>query len=185
MAAKTYPLNPEGPLCPLLRDGDLLLDLYEQSGTRQEMKKFIKRNNWPGKPPLSYSLGPETMKKMLLSVLDTPQGRKRLADKTENADNPAVLYQVIWNWLCINNPPLIKAVDDFSHTENDKVFMGAKDLTGVLAARKDAEDIHEDETRHFAFLTLAFAMLQPEDAKALVDAFLKRHKEFKKPVGAR
>ena len=183
MSNLPYPLNPDGPLCPLLRDGDLLRDLYEQSGTRQEMKKFIKRNNWPGKPPLSYSVGPETMKKMLLSVLDTPEGRKRLADKTEDAETPAVLHQVIWNWLCVNNPALIKAADEFSHSQDDKVFMSADELTGLLAARKDAEDVHEDEPRHLAFLTLAFAMLQPDDAQSLVKILVEQNGEFKGPMG--
>jgi hypothetical protein len=182
-STKTYPLDPEGPLCPLLDDGTLLLEIYEGGGSKQEIKKFIKRNRWPGKPPISYAVGPETMKKMLLSLHSSSEGRKRLASATSNHEEPPVLYQVIWNWLGTQNPKLVQAVDDFSHTRGDKVFVSAEQYSGLLDARFKEEECGDEEKKQLVFLGLAFAMLQPEESPALLNVIGERLSDYKEAVG--
>jgi len=179
----TYPINPDGALCPLLNDGTFLYDLYAGADARIEIKKFVKRNRWPGKPPISYSVGPETMKKMLVSLHSTRAGRDRVEAVTSKAENPLTLYQVIWNWLTVHATELIKAADEHSHTKGRKVFMSPKEFVELLDARSKEIAEDEDEKKHLVYLALAFAMLQPEDSKELLQTATSKFPEFQDAVG--
>jgi hypothetical protein len=183
MTVMTYPLDPDGGLCPLLNDGSFLYDLYAGADARHEIKKFVKRNRWPGKPPISYSVGPETMKKMLLSLHSTREGRDRVEAVTRKAENPLTLHQVIWNWLTVHATELVKAADDHSHSKGQKVFMSPKEFSALVNARSKEIEENEDEKKHLVYLALAFAMLQPDDCKELLETATKKFPEFQEAVG--
>ena len=180
---ESYPACVDGPLCPLLNDGELMLRFYESSGTKPNMKKFIKRHSWPGKPPLSYSVGPETMKNMLLHANGSAPARAILYETTAKLENSPVLYQVIWNWLSVNDPNLIQAVDNFSHTVNDLVFITPDELRGLMESQVSADEWSEDRKIHLVYLVLAFAMLQPNESIALLRTLAERFPEMSGAVG--
>ena len=180
---ETYPAYVEGPLCPLLNDGELILRFYEGSGTKANMKKFIKRHSWPGKPPLSYSIGPETMKKMLLHANGSAQARAVLFEATVKMENSPVLYQVIWNWLTVNDPHLIQAVDNFSHMVNDLVFISPEELRGLMESQVSSDEWSEDRKIHLVYLVLAFAMLQSNESITLLHTLTEPFPEMAGPVG--
>ena len=180
---ESYPAYVDGPLCPLLNNGELMLRFYESSGTKPNMKKFIKRHTWPGKPPLSYSVGPETMKKMLLHANGSAPARAVLYETTAKLENSPVLYQVIWNWLSLTDPNLIRAVDNFSHTVNELVFISPDELRGLMESQVSSEEWSEDRKVHLVYLVLAFAMLQPNESIALLRTLTERFPEMAGPVG--
>jgi len=183
MTLKTYPLNPDGELCPLLNDGAFLYDLYAGADARHDIKKFVKRSRWPGKPPVSYSVGPETMKKMLISLHNTPSGRDRVEAVTGKHENPLTLHQVIWNWLTVNATELIKAADEKCHTKGQKVFMSPKEFVELLDSRSKEIAENEDEKKHLVYLALAFGMLQPDDCESLLKTATDKFPEFQQAVG--
>ena len=182
IVAGTYPLNPDGELCPLLNDGDLLLSFYDGAGARPDIKKFIKRNRWPGKPPLSYSVGTETMKKMLLSLHNSREGRDRLAAASQRDDDSPVLHQVIWMWLGAQDPTLIQAVDKHGHSKGDRLFMSPDDMETLVDERLKEEMCDENGRIHLVYLALAFAMLQPEDGSTFMEIVSDRMPEFRSGI---
>ncbi len=183
MSKETYPLNPDGELCPLLNDGAFLYNLYDGADARHAIKRFIKRNRWPGKPPDSYSVGPETMKKALVSLHNTREGRERVESATGRMENPLTLHQVIWNCLTMRATDLIKMVDDHSHTKGDKVFMSPGEYSNLLEARADEVEANEDEKKNLVCLALAFAMLQPDDCMELLHTAANKFPEYRDAVG--
>ena len=60
--SKNFPFNDEGELCPLLNDGQFLVDVYTISGNRPSIKTFCKKIKWPMKPKVGISVGEEPLK---------------------------------------------------------------------------------------------------------------------------
>jgi hypothetical protein len=178
----TYPLALDGPLCPLLNDGDLLYQFYS-GAFRREIKKFIRKHNWPGKPVLSYSVGSDTMKQALLSLLNAPEGRDRVTARMSQEGHELALYQAIWGWLGFQDADLLTAVEDHSHTVDEKVFMSPRELAGLLDARLKEGELSAEARKRLAILALGFAMLQPKDRKKLVKITADRLPEFKEAIG--
>lgn len=183
VSSSTYPLDLDGPLCPLLDDGELLLRFYEESGAKLDIKKYVKRHRWEGKPPLSYSVGRETLKKMILSLQHSARARRELHSTTHKNDNALVLYQVIWNWLSVQDPKLIEAIDKHSHSVGDRIYVTPAELDALIETRQKEEDWEEKGKLHLAFLVLAFTMLQPDDRSDLVRTFTRAVPELAAPMG--
>ena len=182
-SAASYPLSPDGPLCPLLDDGSLLLSFYEGSGAKPDVKKFIKRHRWPGKPPLSFTVGPEALKAILRNLNGSRESRDILAAATAKMENPPVLHQVIWNWLSVNDAELVNAADEHGEVQGERVFLSPGGLGRLIAAQAAGADGSDRRTRHLVYLALAFAMLQPDDALQLLQTIGQRFPEYRGPIG--
>ena len=178
-----YPLNPQGPLCPLLDDADLLMDFYEQAQLRKSLKKYCKQTRWEAKPPVPYSMGNETLKKLLASLLGNPEARSKLVKKDLSGGESPALHQAIWGWVSVSNPTLSELVGEHSHDVEDRVFMSCSELKSLIHSAKEKELLDEDGIRHVAYLAVAFAMLQPAEALELLQTFCTEFPSYTEQLG--
>lgn len=179
----TYPLNPEGRLCPLLDDPDLLFDFYETAGLRKDLKKICKTLRWDGKPPVPYSIGPDALKGLLHSLLQSPAMRRKLAARDNTAGNSPALHQAIWAWIAARNPKLAELAEKHTHEKKERLFMAPQGLRDTLREAGENELLDEAGPLQAACLAAAFAMLQPEDASDLLSAAAEVYPEVGASLG--
>lgn len=172
-----FPFSLHGELCPLLADGNLLLEFYEESGERSAIKQFCKKTSWPGKPSHSIAFSRETLMSLLISLFNSDDAREKL--KIKSKWNSCLLYHVIWAWLSRVNNPLYKRLrKNYCHFGKDKrIFLSPKDLKQFLTELKN-DDPGDQYIRCIAITTLAFCTLQPEDRLALGEIFLEHYPHY-------
>ncbi|MEI8314210.1 MAG: hypothetical protein WCG79_02050 [Verrucomicrobiota bacterium] len=182
-ATPYYPFTLNGPLSPLLNDAEVLASFYAEESLRHGIKQFCKRTAWPDKPVVSYAVDPEKLKELLLSLFNSPIARTTLRQQSETGRCP-YLDNAIWQWLTVVNPSLSQRLSDCCDEIKGKLFLRQTAWVALLAKIK-AEKPSADVVTQLAYLTLAFAMLQPDDRHSLSEAFLTVFPECKaKLLGA-
>jgi len=176
-ATPYYPFTLDGPLCPLLNDVEVLSSFYAEESLRHGIKQFCKQTPWPGKPAVSYAVDPELLKELLISLFNSPVARTALRPKGKTGRCP-YLDNAIWQWLTIVNPTLRQRLSGCCDTIKDKLFIRQAAWVTLLAKIQSEQPSTEIVTQ-LAYLTLAFAMLQPDDRYALGEAFLTAFPEYK------
>ncbi len=178
--SKNFPFNDEGELCPVLNDGQFLVDVYSVSGNRPSIKAFCKKIKWPDKPKVGISVGEEQLKVLLPSLFNSPIARVKLDKAGEKSGKMAAppLHQAMWGWLLETSPELGEKVKDNCHERGEGLhFLSADGLETLCKETK------EEESETLARIVLAFVMLQPKDAEELVLAFLKYFPAMTEPIG--
>ena len=175
-ATPYYPFNLEGPLCPLLNDADVLSGFYAEESFRHNVKQFCKRAPWPGKPAISYSVDPEQLKALILSLFNSPVARTALRLHSETRPCP-YLDNAIWQWTTVVNPTLSERLSSCCDEIKDKLFIRQAAWVKLLA-EINSEKPSPEMVLQLAYLTLAFAMLQADDRQALGEAFLTAFPEY-------
>ena len=174
--ATAYPFHLDGPLCPLLNRAELLAEFYAEDSLRHGIKNFCKKTAWPGKPVISFAINPEKLQELLLSLFNTPAARASLQRLSE-ADRATYLDNAIWQWFGAVNPKLAERVAGCCQQIKDKSFIKPDALQKLLGdfsrEKPDAKAVTQ-----FAYVVLAFAMLQPEDRYRLGEAFLSAFPEY-------
>jgi len=169
-ATTCYPFAPDGPLCPLLNDAEVLSGFYTEEGLRHGIKQFCKRTAWPGKPPVSYAVDPEKLKELLLSLFNSPVARALLRVQS-GTGRGTYLDNAIWQWLTVVDPALSRRLSGCCDDIKGKLFMKCEAWVALLA-KIQGEKPGADTVTHLAYATLAFAMLQEGDRQILGEAFL-------------
>jgi len=176
-ATPYYPFTLDGPLCPMLNDGEILASFYAEESFRNRVKQFCKRTPWPGKPTVSYAVDPEKLKELLISLFNSPVARTALRLKSETRRCP-YLDNAIWQWLTVVNPMLCQHLSGCCDEVKDKLFL-RPDAWVTLLAKIQREQPNTATVTQLAYITLAFAMLQPDDRYSLGEAFLTAFPESK------
>ena len=175
-ATPYYPFTLDGPLCPLLNDTELLSGFYAEDSLHHGIKQFCKRTTWPAKPVVSYALGPEKLKELLISLFNSPVARATLRRQSEK-DRYTYLDSAIWLWLSIANPVLSQRLSGCCDDVKGRLFIRCEAwaalLTKIQSEKPDAATVPQ-----LAYVALAFAMLQPDDRYALGEAFLSAFPEY-------
>jgi len=180
-AVTVYPFNLGGPLCPLLNHAELLGEFYAEDGLRHGIKSFCKKTAWPGKPLVSFTIGPEKLQELLLSLFNTPAARASLRRLSES-DRVTNLDNAIWEWLATANPKLAERVLGCCHEIKGKSFLKPEALQQFLSDfQKESPDANA--VTQLAYVVLAFAMLQPDDRYRLGEVFLSAFPEFAEGFG--
>ena len=167
----------------MLDDGDLLLEFYDRAGVKQGIKRFIKRQRWPGKPALPYSLGTDAMRSMLLNLLNAPAGRRLLLERSEKTSESLALHQVIWSWSCQEAEGLEKIISEHGVEIKDRIFLRPDGLKNIVDDFSSRQDWDQSGKRLLAHVVLAYAMLQPEDSIFLAEIFLEKAPELGEGFG--
>ena len=167
-----YPFNPDGTLCPLLNDAELLVRFYEEESLRHGIKQFCKRANWTGKPTVSFSVDPEKLKELIHSLFSSPAARTTLA----NSRCP-YLHDAMWGWLISVNPELCVQIKDCCEEIKGKLFLKVDSWAALLATIRK-KNPPADTVMQLAYAALAFAMLQEDDRYTLGEAFLATFPEY-------
>lgn len=181
-----YPFDREGPLCPLLDDGDFLLEAFVRAEAKIAVKRFCKRHAWPNKPKVGFSVDDELLKKLLLSLFNCPEGRRRydhLAAKGRFCPLPAALVL----WFAAVNPRLsvrmLGALDAFME---DPSIPSPEDLSKLVA------ELKEEKTGAAAVTQLARGLLGilialggSSEQDKLARAFLEVFPNFERRFGYR
>jgi hypothetical protein len=175
-ATPYYPFTLDGPLCPLLSDADVLSSFYAEESLHHAIKQFCKRTTWPAKPPVSYALGPEKLKELLLSLFSSPIARAALRQQSEK-DRYTYLDNAIWLWLTIANPTLSQRLSGCCDDIKGRLFI-KQEAWVTLLAKIQSEKPGVDTVNQLAYVALAFAMLQEDDRYALGEAFLSAFPEY-------
>ena len=179
-ATPYYPFTLDGPLCPLLNDAEVLANFYADDSFRHSIKQFCKRALWPAKPAVSYSVDPEKLKELLLSLLNSPVGRAALQRQSQTGRCP-YLDNAIWQWLTTVNPTLSRRLSDCCEDIKGRLFMRPEAwvtfLTKIQSEQPDAATVTQ-----LTYLTLAFAMLQADDRYTWGEAFLATFPECKEKL---
>lgn len=189
MASSRYPLNMDGPLCAVLADEQFLFDAYVNTGFRQLIKGFCKRNWWEGKPKVSVSVGETMLRSLLVSLFNSAEGRKRLDESAEKAkrkgkDFAPPLCQAIWAWLPEVNLPLAEKFKNACQERSGGLYflspLSVDEMLAELAASKPEPEVILQAAR----MTLGFCMLQPAEREDLVERFLKHFPHMREDMGA-
>jgi hypothetical protein len=165
-----YPFTLEGPLCPLLNDAEVLSIFYAEEGLHHGIKQFCKRNTWPLKPAVSYALGPEKLKELVVSLFNSPVARATLRQQSEK-DRYTYLDNAIWLWLTIANPTLSQRLSGCCEDIKGKLFI-RHEAWVTLLVKIQSEKPGADTMTQLAYVALAFAMLQEDDRYTLGESFL-------------
>jgi hypothetical protein len=175
-AVISYPFNLDGPLCPLLNHAELLGEFYAEDGLRHGIKSFCKKTAWPGKPVVSFTIGPEKLQELLLSLFNTPAARTILRRLSES-DRATYLDNAIWVWFTMANPKLAERVLGCCHDIKGKSFVKPEALQKFLSDFQ-TESPDTNAVTQLAYVVLAFAMLQPDDRYRLGELFLSAFPAF-------
>lgn len=179
----TFPCHHDAPLCPLLDDADLLFEFYETAGLRKELKKICKLYRWDGKPPVPYSMGPETLKPMVLSMLQSPAMRKRITAMDSGTGPSPALHQAIWTWFAVRNQKLAALVEKHTHEVKGRLFLKPEALAKLIETAR-AEGLADDPApRQLACLAMAFAILQPDEASGLLETVAEAFPDLSRAIG--
>lgn len=173
-AAKTFPFLSEGPLCPLLDDGQFLVDVYTKSGNRPSIKAFCKKIKWIGKPKVGFSVGEEQLKSLLPSLFNSPEAREKLIKAGQKSGKIAAapLHQAIWMYLQEEDPELQESFKNHCHERGEGFFFLTTEELGQLCNELKETNPDEAKVTLAARVVLAFAMLQPEDGLSLAQKFV-------------
>ena len=169
-ATPYYPFTLDGPLCPLLNDAEVLAGFYAEESLRHGIKQFCKRTGWPGKPVISYAVDPAKLNELLVSLFNSPVARTALWRQSQTRRCP-YLDNAIWQWLTVVNPALAQQLSGCCDEIKDKLFLRQPAWVTFLAKIQSAKPSAETVLQ-LAYITLAFAMLQPADRYPLGEAFL-------------
>ena len=185
LTAKTFPFVAEGPLCPLLDDGQFLVDVYTKSGNRPSIKAFCKKIKWPGKPKVGFSVGEEQLKSLLPSLFNSPEAREKLDKASQKSGKIAAapLHQAIWMWLQEEDPELQDAFKDHCHERGEGFFFLTPEELGTLCKELKEKNPADDKVNLAARIVLAFAMLQPADGLKLAKTFVEHFANCAKAMG--
>jgi hypothetical protein len=175
-ATPYYPFTLDGPLCPLLNDAGVLSSFYAEESLHHTIKQFCKRTTWPGKPAVSYGVGPKKLKELLLSLFNSPVARAALRQKSEKG-RCDYLDNAIWQWLTIANPTLRDRLSGCCDDIKGKLFI-KRGAWVALLVKIQSEKPSVDTVTQLAYAALAFAMLQEDDRHALGEAFLSAFPEY-------
>ena len=179
----TYPLNPDGPLCPLLDNPALLFEFYETAGLRKELKKVCKNERWDGKPAVPYSIGPAALTSLLHSLLQSPAMRRRIAARDSGPGHSPALHQAIWAWVAVRNSKLVELAEKHTHEVKDRLFMAPSAFREMIQKAREENLLDENGPLQLACLAVAFAMLQRDDARELLQVVTDLHPEYGKALG--
>ena len=179
-ATPYYPFALEGPLCPLLNQAEVLTDFYANEALRHSAKQFCKKTAWPGKPTISFAVDPAKLQELLLSLFNSPVARATLQQQSKTGRCP-YLDNAIWQWLTTANPGLSERLADCCDDIKDRLFLRQNSWVELLA-KIQSEKPDSALLTQLAYLTLAFAMLQPDDRYALGEAFLAAFPQFQAPL---
>jgi len=175
-ATPYYPFTLDGPLCPLLNDSDVLSSFYAEESLHHSIKQFCKRTTWPTKPVVSYAVGPEKLKELLISLFNSPVARAALRRQSEK-DRYSYLDNAIWLWLTTANPTLSQRLSGCCDDVKGKLFI-KREAWVTLLTNIQGEKPGVDAATQLACVALAFAMLQEDDRYALGEAFLSAFPEY-------
>jgi len=176
-ATPYYPFTLDGPLCPLLNNAEILSGFYAEESLRHGIKQFCKRTAWLGKPAVSYAVDPEKLKELLLSLFNSTVARTMLRQQS-GTGRCLYLDNAIWQWVTIVNPTLSQRLSGCCDTIKDKLFIRHAAWVTLLA-QIQSEKPSADAVTQLAYLTLAFAILQPDDRYNLGESFLTVFPEYK------
>ena len=169
-ASPYYPFTLDGPLCPLLNDAEVLSSFYSEESLHHSIKQFCKRAVWPNKPAVSYTVGPDQLKELLISLFNSPVARATLRQKSEKG-RCDYLDNAIWQWLATANPTLRERLSGCCDDIKGRLFIRCEAWVALLI-KIQSEKPSEDTVTQLAYAALAFAMLQQDDRYALGKAFL-------------
>jgi hypothetical protein len=176
-ASPFYPLNLNGPLCPMLRDPATLRAAYITGTPRREIKHFIKTHR--NKFNVDAVISTEIIVDAVTRTYDDPTARAMFRRKSD----AACLHQALWQWVKRESPQLTKDISSACEDRAGKLFLKPSALDSLLhewpEARKTSEELDK-----LAFLVLAFAMLQEEDRCDLIGSFLAHHPLYAERMGA-
>ena len=176
-ATPYYPFSLDGSLIPLLNDGEILAGFYAEESLRHGIKQFCKRIPWPGKPTIAYAVDPEKLKELLLSLFNSPVARTALQQQSKTGHCP-YLDNAIWQWVTVVNPALSQRLADCCDEIKGRLFLRNEAWVSLLA-KIHSEKPGTESLTQVAYVTLAFAMLQPDDRYVLGEAFLTAFPEYK------
>jgi len=171
-----YPFNLDGPLCPLLNNAEVLAEFYAGDALRHGIKKFCKKTAWPGKPAVPIAVSPEKLQELMLNLFNSPAARAILQRESE-ADRAVYLDNAIWQWFGTIHPKLGERVGSCCQEIDERVFIKPEPLQKLLVALQQ-EKPDANVTTAFAYVVLAFAMLQPDDRFRLGEMFLSAFPEY-------
>jgi len=180
-----YPFEENGKLCPILSDSDFLVEAYTISGYRSSIKTFCKKIKWENKPRVSISLGTEQLAEILISLFNSPAARAKLNSLQHKKSKIAAppLHQAIWNWLLTTNPPIAEKFEENCVENANGLFFLSSDGLKEILKEYDTDSTDSEVVGTLARVTLAFAMLQPNDAKELASTFIDKFPTYNKQMG--
>ena len=120
-------------------------------------------------------MGPEALKGMLLSLLQSPPMRKRINAMDVGSGTSPALHQAIWTWFAVRNPKLAALAEKHTHEVKGRLFMKPDNFGKLIETARTEGILDEKAPFQLACLAVAFAVLQPVEAPALLktvgDAF--------------
>ena len=183
--SEMYPFHTDGQLCPALDDASFLVEAYTASGYRPAIKAFCKKVKWEGKPSVGISLGTEQMEVLLKSLFNSPQAREKLNSLQHKKSKIAAppLHQAIWNWLLAREPELAGKFEESCEQRAGGLFFLSKSGLSNLLETYDPSSTDESQVTLLLRVVLAFAMLQPDEAEALITVIVDKFPATAKKLG--
>ncbi len=170
-----YPLDPEGPLCPLLRRPEMLWQtLYADRAYHREILSLARRFH---QIPNDYDTTLEQDRALALRMLDSPRGRRWLAEN----ERPAVLislHNAIYRRFIQADRQIADPLHDLARSlRAAEVKIGATTRTELDIERWRAvvqmvPNLTRRRAEATALWACAFAMRQPADAARILDPLL-------------
>lgn len=165
-----YPLCASGKIFPFIDSEDLLFEMYASAGLRSEVKSFCKNKNWAGKP--IYTLITEkSLRSLIRSMCNSQQARRMLV----TAANDIELYTAIWRFVKTFDPATVELFSQRCYTKDDKLYIDPAKIREIYQSIRGAESF--TPLKSTIYLTLAFAMLQPEICYELFSELVNSHPE--------
>ncbi len=176
LQSRFAPLDPGGPLPPDLT-GKIIAAAYRSQGADLKPRKILRllEHRVPATP--SHDL----LHELLYESFGEPRARAGLTKKSKKTRLPP-LCEALYQWLKKQEwtQPIYDAlIAPAEVTRNEKTFLDpeqfreiVKDRAPGLLNREAGETSEESSESALALFSLAFALLQPEDAVAIVEGVL-------------
>jgi len=165
-----YPLCASGKLFPFMDNEDLLFEIYSSAGLRSKIKFFCKNKNWPGKPIYTL-ITDKSLRSLIRSMCNSQQARRMLV----SAGNDIELYTAIWRFVKKSDRAMVEIFSQRCYTKDDKLYIDPEKIQEIYNSIREVES--STSRKSTIYLTLAFAMLQPEISYELFSELINCHSE--------
>lgn len=166
-----YPLDPEGPLCPLLRRPEVLWGMVYPDFMRERELLTLARKRFEIPDALETTRAEE--RALALHLLDAPAGRRWLAEH-ERPEALVSLHNAIYRRYLLAARDASGSLSHIAQTlrASERRRAGSSlatlDLAGWESLAREAGELSRAEAMEYALWACAFAITQPADARAIL-----------------
>jgi hypothetical protein len=171
-----YPRDPEGPLCPVLRHPDTLWGLIYSDRVRH--RELLSLAIEFSRIPEEVETSRDQDRLLALRMLDLPHGRRWLAEH-EKPSLLVSLHNAILRLFLQADRAAHDPYFDVTRVLRSSEIRDGQTSRSVLSLERwrmvlnEVPQLKRSDARAFALWASAFAMRQPADAEAILDALVK------------